>query len=234
MIAAQLYTLRDQLRNPDALGGVLGRLREIGYEAVEVAGLTPSVADRLDAELERAGLVACAAHVALCDIDAAAPHCKAWGCQYVVVPSLPPDYHSPEGFRRFAAEAEEIAERLRRHGLGLAYHNHDFELPIGLEILFARGLQAELDVFWLRQGGEDPVDWIRRLAGRLPLVHLKDMGEDGRQTEVGEGVLDWAAILAACRDAGTRWFVVEQDQSDRDPLDSLAISHRHLAGWLRR
>ena len=232
LIAAQLYTVREQLTRASDLRGILGRLRDIGYVAVEVAGLQASVAEELESELQRAGLVACACHVGLEEIEASAPRCKAWGCRYVVVPSLPAEYQSRAGFQRFASEAEGIAGKLRPLGLELAYHNHDFELPIGLEILFTGGLKAELDVFWLKHGGADPVEWIRRLAGRLPLVHLKDMAQDGRQTEVGEGILDWPAILGACREAGVEWLVVERDEGERDPMESLEISYRNLARLL--
>ncbi len=222
-IAAQLWTVRELLKEPGRLGPVLSRIREIGYQGVESVG-------EFDTS---AGLVACAAHFGLDAFDEAVDRCRAWGCKYVVVPSLPAEYHSPEGFRRFAVEAAEIAERLRRHGLELAYHNHDFELPIGLELIFERGLLAELDTFWLKHAGDDPVAWIRRLSGRVPLVHLKDMAAGGGQTEVGEGVLDWPAILDACRDAGTEWLVVEQDEAD-DPMESLEISYRNLASLLGR
>jgi len=225
-IAAQLWTVRQLLREPGSLGAVLSRIRKIGYEGVELLG-----------EFEAsAGLVACAAHVSLteivADLDAVAARCISWGCKYVVVPSLPAEYHSPEGFRRFAAEAAEIADALRPRGLELAYHNHDFELPIGLDLIFAGGLKAELDTYWLKRGGDDPVAWIQRLSGRVPLVHLKDMSAEGGQTEVGLGVLDWPAILAACRDSGTEWLVVEQDETDGDPLKSLEISYRNLTGLL--
>lgn len=245
IVAAQLYTIRARLQDRVQLTEALRRLREIGYTAVEVAGVAPELVESLDEDLKAAGLGACAVHVSLEDLvhDArsAAMDAKRWGCEFVVVPSLPADYHSAAGFQRFGHEARAVASVLQTFGLGLAYHNHAFELErfggrTGLEILFASAtqdaLQAELDTYWLRYAREDPVEWIQRLAGRLPLVHLKDTATvDGRpvQTEVGTGELDWQAILAACRAAGTRWLVVEQDECAGDPLESLAISYRNLA-----
>ncbi len=245
MIAAQLYTVRDRLRDRAAIGGLLARLSDIGYGAVEVAGLGPTVADSFDEDLRRAGLVACAAHESLealqQDPRAVTARCRSWGCRYVVVPSLPLNYHSAAGFRRFAVEATEIADQLRPHGLGLAYHNHSFELErwegsSGLEILFEMTspgvMSAELDTYWLQAAGASPSAWISKLRGRVPLVHVKDMAVvEGRvvQAEIGEGNLDWPEILSASRDAGTEWLVVEQDECIRDPLDSLAISYQNLA-----
>ncbi len=245
MIAAQLYTVREQLKDPSRLGGVLGRLREIGYRAVEVAGLEPRTVQRFGEELSRSELVACAVHVSLDrlhrDLAALVAECKEWRCRYVVIPSLPEDYRSAAGIQRFAGEAAEIAGSLQPFGLKLVYHNHSFELErwdgqTGLEALFAATqagmLQAELDTYWLQYGGASPAVWIRRLTGRVPLVHLKDMAVDRGtplMAEVGEGNLDWPDILSACKEAGTEWLVVEQDECRRDPIDSLGMSFRNLA-----
>jgi sugar phosphate isomerase/epimerase len=239
-VAAQLYTLRELVRDRSQVPAVLGRLREIGYEFVEMASIQPSAA-----ELAAANLGVCATHESLAsltnDLDAVIQRCVEWQCGYVVVPSVPEEYHSAEGFRRFAAEAGDIALELLPHGLELAYHNHDFELRrwdgrTGLEILFdsvaGDHLKAELDTYWLQSAGASPVEWIHRLGSRAKLVHLKDM-IDGRQTEVGRGVIDWHAVLGACRDAGTEWLIVEHDDPEGDPLDSLAVSHRNLMEMLR-
>lgn len=248
MIAAQLYTVRDRLHDPTQLAGVLGRLRDIGYAGVEVAGLGAAVVEHFGRELQRAGLVACAAHESLDrlteDLPAAAARYREWGCRYVVVPSLPTTYHSAAGFHRFAEVAARIAGELAPYSLGLAYHNHSFELErwdgkTGLEILFdtapAAALFAELDTYWLQASGANPAAWLRRLAGRAPLVHLKDMAVRGGrivQAEVGQGNLDWVEILKACSEAGTEWLIVEQDECAGDPLDSLAVSHRNLSSYL--
>ncbi|HEX6970592.1 MAG TPA: sugar phosphate isomerase/epimerase, partial [Limnochordia bacterium] len=162
------------------------------------------------------------------------------GCEYVAIGGLPREYRQAEGYRRFAKEASEVARRLRDGGLTFAYHNHSFELEkfdgrTGLEILYAESdptvFMSEIDTYWIQHGGGDPAAWIRRLKGRAPLVHLKDMVMRGREqlmAEVGEGNLNWPAILDACREAGTVWYIVEQDVCQRDPFESLAISLRNL------
>jgi len=151
---------------------------------------------------------------------------------------MPREYWSAEGFARFAGEASDLAPRFEAAGLGLGYHNHSFELQrfgaeTGLATLLrtAPELVAEIDTYWLQYGGASPAAWIRRLAGRVPLVHVKDMDvAEGRpvMAEVGEGNLEWPDLLAACRESGTRWLVVEQDECRRDELESVAISHRNL------
>ena len=245
-VAVQLWTVRDSLQDAARVPGVLGRLREIGYDAVEVAALPREAEDAFGAHLAAAGMTACAAHVPLEELNARAAEvgerCRRWGCEYAVVPSLPAEYHSAAGFERFAAEAVELASALESFGVRLAYHNHAFELErwhgrTGLEILLGGTLEAELDTYWLQFAGANPISWIRRLSARVPLVHLKDMAiHDGRQVqaEVGEGNLDWPAVLDACAQAGTRWLVVEQDECAGDPFASLATSRRNLGALLAR
>ena len=106
----------------------------------------------------------------------------------------------------------------------------------GLEILYSesdpRYLKAELDTCWVAFGGGDPTAWCLKYSGRLPLVHLKDMVATKENTqvyaEIGKGNLNWKSILSACKKAGTKLYIVEQDVCRRDPLESLKISLNNL------
>jgi sugar phosphate isomerase/epimerase len=246
VIAAELYTLREHLGDVGAIAAGLERVREMGYEGVELAGLGPVAPARLAELLRAAGLVACSAHVRWerlrDETDAAVEDCRTWGCAHVAVPVMPAEYRDAAGYRRFAREANEVGARLRDEGIQLAYHNHTFELQRfgpenGLEILYGSSdpelLAGQLDTYWVQHGGASPAAWMRRLAGRLPTVHVKDMDvSDGEpvMAEIGEGNLDWDDLLSACREAGVRWLIVEQDVCRRDPFESLAISRRNLSG----
>jgi sugar phosphate isomerase/epimerase len=88
-------------------------------------------------------------------------------------------------------------------------------------------------VYWINKGGADPAGMIRQYAGRVPITHLKDQTKDERATfaEVGEGSLDWPAILEASEAASVEWHCVEQDRSDRDPLESVRVSLNNLHSW---
>jgi len=152
----------------------------------------------------------------------------------------PPEFHNAAGFVRFGAEAGALAESLRAQGIRLSYHNHSFELQrfgpkSGLELLFqasGSALGSQLDTYWIQHGGGSPAGWIRRMRGRAPSVHIKDMvivdGEPA-MAEIGEGNLDWGEVLLACEEAGTELLIVEQDICRGDPFESLAISRRNLA-----
>jgi sugar phosphate isomerase/epimerase len=90
----------------------------------------------------------------------------------------------------------------------------------------------EIDTYWITEGGGDPAQWITDCKGRIPAVHFKDMGINSENKpfmmEVGEGNLNWPAIIKACNGAGVRWHIVEQDTCYRDPFDSLETSLRNL------
>ena len=120
----------------------------------------------------------------------------------------------------------------------------------------APALGFELDSHWIHRGGQDPVKFIKKYAGSIRLVHLKDyrIGEmpipeggvdftskEGMMkfmsnftnivqfAEVGEGTLDMPAIIQAGLEGGGEYFLVEQDDCyGRDPFDSLKISHDNL------
>jgi sugar phosphate isomerase/epimerase len=245
VIAAELYTLREQLREPSAIAASLQRVCEIGYDGVELAGLGPMEPLELARQLRQAGLVACSAHIRWerlrDETDAAIEDCRIWGCSHAVVPVLPAAYRDAAGYARFGAEANDVAATLHEAGIRLGYHNHSFELErfgreTGLQILYRSSdpalVNAQIDTYWIQYGGGNPASWIRRLHGRVPLVHLKDMDVSEGQpvmAEVGEGNLDWEDVLAACREAEVQWLIVEQDECRRDPFESLAISRRNLA-----
>ena len=136
-----------------------------------------------------------------------------------------------------------MGRKFAEAGLTFGYHNHNFEfqkfgnrtaLEIILEESDPKAVQLEIDVYWIQAGGADPAAWIKKANGRIDLIHVKDMAIEGREqrfAEVGEGNMNWEAILEAGRESGTRWYIVEQDRCyDRDPFDSLKISFNNLKG----
>ncbi len=260
-LGAQLYTLRSIL--PDDPAATLKALAAIGYEDVEVLQvgydeLAPLV---LDAGLKpksmhlRPGVItgvwgANEQKPAQTELSAAMDWAKGHGVDYVVMPYLPGDQRPEtlDGFKSLAEKLTAAAQAAKAVGLGFAYHNHAFEFQpmegsTPLDALMSASDAAtvglELDVFWVSLAGQQPVDWLQKYSGRVPLVHLKDKAADAPTQfaegapkeafkEVGAGVLDFQAILKACVDAGVAHYFVEQDQTPGDPLASLEQSYKHL------
>lgn len=254
-LAAQLYTVREFTKTAADLAASLRKVRDMGYTAVQVSAIGPIPHAEVKQMVDDLDLTICNTHISYDtlwrDLDAVVAQHQLWECKHVAIGSLPQAYRSEgeSGYQRFAAEASKVGEQLHAAGLTFSYHNHSFEFVrfphptaanpnasrTALETLFAesdpRYLQAEIDVYWVQHGGGDPAAWTRNMKGRMPVIHLKDMVIwDGKQTmaEVGEGNLNWPAILAACVEAGVEWYAVEQDICQRDPFESLRISYQNL------
>ncbi|HEU5048855.1 MAG TPA: sugar phosphate isomerase/epimerase [Gemmatimonadales bacterium] len=238
-IGVQLYTLRSLLRND--FEGTLAALARIGYREVEFAGLYDRSPADIRAILEREGLMAPAGHYpleALRDdpnrtLDTAAE----LGHRYVVVAWLAEgDRNSGDALRRTAELFNRIGGAAAARDLRFAYHNHDFEFrPVGGELPFDVLLAEtdpgmvwyEMDLFWIRKGGRDPLDYFARHPGRFPLVHVKDMAAGEKMVDVGAGEIDWKAIFARRQQAGIEHYFVEHDEP-ADPLASITASYRYL------
>ena len=261
----QVYSAREEAEKD--LLGVLRELADIGYDAVELAGTYGHSAAEICAMLRETGLRAVSAHVPfdaiVADMPGTIEFYKSIGCQYIAVPYL--DEQTRPGAPGFAMAIRRIHEfgaLCKASGIPLLYHNHDFEFvsvsgQYGLDFLYdaipAELLATELDTCWVKVAGEDPSDYIRKYAGRCPVVNLKDfvggqaqgealyalINEDGSDDApveagaepafelrpVGHGVQDIPSIIRAGLQSGTEWFVVEQDRSvGRTPLEAARMS----------
>jgi sugar phosphate isomerase/epimerase len=222
-LAAQLYTVRHAL--DEDFDGTLAALAEAGVREVEVADLHGRSPAAMRAALDAAGLVACSTHVPLDGFEGAAEEAAALGASTVVVPWVDAAEDVDATVERIVAASELAAEA----ELGFAYHNHDFEFRTGLwDRLVAAELSHELDAGWALAAGQDPVALLGELAGRCPLVHAKDMRRraDGTWEDViaGDGEIDWPAVVAAAKAAGTTHLIVELDNPSEHPVDDVALS----------
>jgi len=244
VIAAQLYTLRDFTKTPDDIRDTFNKVSDLGYEAVQVSGMGAIEPQALKDIAAASGLKIIATHISyqrICDEPEAviAEH-KLWGCRHVAIGGLPQEFRNAEGFSLFASQASTAVQPLIDAGLTFSYHNHSFELErfgsrTGMQVLVEESnpetFSFEIDTYWIQHGGANPVSWLEKLRDRMHVVHLKDMAMDGSKqlfAEVGEGNLDWGAILTACRQAGIEWYIIEQDTCQRDPFESLKMSLDNL------
>lgn len=241
-IALQLYTVRDQLEQD--FEGTLKKVRDIGYTHVEWAGFHSRSAADAKKAMDKAGLQATSAHCPLerleSDLDAAIEEAKVLEIKYLVVPYLADERRATEADWLACARAmDKAGEGCRSKGIQLCYHNHSFEfVTLGqrnaLDLIYDEtgkdNLHAELDTYWVKHGGSEPLDYINRLQGRCPIIHLKDMADDEARSfaAVGTGILDFPAIFAAGEQAGAVWAIVEQDVCPGDPFDAIATSLENL------
>ena len=191
-IALQLYSVRANMA--EDFEGTLKKVKEMGYDGVEFAGLYGTSAADVKRMCEEIGLIPVSAHVPFTDMMANPSILETYaeiGCRYVVIPYLNDEYRpGKEKFQEVIEGAKLLGNKAKDLGLQLAYHNHDFEFTkingeYELDILYkavpAELLQTQLDTCWVNVGGEDPVAYIRKYNGRAEMVHLKDFV--GKQSE---------------------------------------------------
>lgn len=240
-VALQLYTVRDETAKD--FTRTLENVAKIGYAGVEFAGFGNVAAGDMKKTLDALGLKAMGSHtgkdLVFDRLDEVIEYNKIIGNKYVIIPY--DRYESKEQWLNAIERYESAGRILKKEGLVLCYHNHahEFETYDGeciLDMIFSKiradHLLMELDTYWVHFAGVDPLKYLNKYKGRCPLVHIKDMRADDRDTaEVGEGIIDIKAIIAASEKAGAEWFIVEQDRTRISSLDSARISYENLKKW---
>ncbi len=243
-IAVTLFNLRKHCQTLEDLDKTMERLRTIGYRAVQISAIPEFEPEEIRRVLDAHGIHCCATHENLdnCqnNLDKIVSKLEAYGCNFAALGSPGKDLLNSEGAKKLPDMLEKISRQLRTHGISFGYHNHHREFekfgnrPLLEEIYDNTSeLCAEIDVHWVQRGGGNPVTWIKRVAGRMPVVHLKDytiLNGEPAFCEIGEGNLEWEPIMEALRQTGVRWYVVEQDRPfrDRDIFESMEISFKKL------
>ncbi len=246
IIGAQLYTVRDFCKNLDDFSETLKRIADIGYTTVQVSGTCAYEAQWLADQLKANGLTCGITHFnydrIINDTDAVIAEHKTFGCNYIGVGSMP---GGAANYAKFLAEAKVPAKKIYDAGLQFMYHNHDFEyknvMEDGRPLMYhisddftAEELCFTLDTYWVKSGDYDVIEEIKRLSGRLPVIHFKDMfvneaGEKFMSWVGGGNQLDFEKIIPAFEAAGTKLAYIEQDNCNgENPFDCLKKSYDYL------
>lgn len=245
-LGLQLYTVREQAEQD--FEGTLKKVAELGYQGVEFHTFFGRPAAEVKALLDQYGLVALGTHTSydrmLNALDEEIAYNKEIGNTNLIVPYLGEDQRK---WDEVFANLKTIGEHCKEQQATLLYHNHDFEFTekIGGKTVFdtmyetvpADLLQVELDTCWAHFAGYSPAEYIEAYAGRLPIVHWKDVRrqEDGSPltVELGQGEVDLKAVAEAADKAGVEWIVVEQDYCQNPPLESIAKSMEWIKNYAK-
>lgn len=271
LIGIQMSTIKDKIAELGAYG-TLKACAELGYHCVEISQIpmTPENVAGMKKACDEFGIkiAACSASLEpmipgmageylVSDFDKIVADCKALNCDLLRIGMLPMTcMGSREKALDFVKRADEMAARLKEHGIDLYYHNHHVEFikydgEYLLDIIkdHTKYMGFELDIHWIHRGGENPVTFIKKYAGRIRLLHLKDyrisevkipekfdpktfmnvFTSNVQFAEVGEGSLPIRECIEAGFAGGSQYFLIEQDDTyGRDPFESLKISRDNL------
>lgn len=238
-IALQLYTIRDQLAQD--YEGTIRKVADMGYTGVETAAMfgdSPAWAAKLFGEL---GLTVSGAHSALPLGDKKQEVIDTLGalrCRRLILPWQPPEmYTTVDGIKSVCDLLNEGAAVAKANGFRVGYHNHWFEyqlvgdrIPVDVMLDYLDpDVFLEVDVYWVQTAGQDPVEVVRRLGSRAPLLHIKDgpCQIEEPMTALGEGVVDIPVVVAAGA-GSTEWLVVELDRCATDMMEAVRKSYQYL------
>lgn len=195
-VGIQVYGLRDLLENtPENFKDVMTKVKELGYDGVELAGLYGLEPEYVKKTLDEVGLIPISAHVAfdemMSDIDKVIKDYSTIGVKYLVMPYMAEEYRpaNPEGFKKFLPLLDQVGKKIHDAGMTFLYHNHDFEFvklengKWGYDEMFdsipTDHLQSELDTCWCDVATGEAPEFVKKYTNRIPVVHLKDYIKKG-------------------------------------------------------
>ena len=191
----QLFSLRDITGND--LEGALRAVAEMGYKYVEYAGFFGHSAEQIKEWQDKYGLKCSGTHSGWGEllpgnIEATIAFHKTIGNPNYIIPGA--DLSTLDKIIDFCSVMNKAQIRLAEEGISLGYHNHSHEfvvMPWGSTIhseLEKRGtFDFEIDTFWVFNAGIDPVETLKRLSGRVKVIHLKDGFKGGKGKSLGQG-----------------------------------------------
>lgn len=241
-IGLQLYTLRDAMKEDFA--GTLRKVAAVGYGYVELAGYGGLSVREVSSLLADNYLKVAGSHIALdaleSDLHQVIQENLELGNSHIVVPYLAEERRrTADDYKAVAETLNGIGETLQTAGMTLCYHNHDFEFKpladgqMGEDVLLDNSdplfVKIEADAYWILKAGQDPVAFVRKHTGRVPIIHLKDRDlDDGSFAPVGTGDLPLDALIEAAGEVGTQYLLVEQDIVKGDALEAVTLSYSNL------
>ncbi|MBM7703553.1 sugar phosphate isomerase/epimerase family protein [Metabacillus iocasae] len=248
LLSIQLYSVKEAA-NKDFLGTVQ-RVGEMGYDAVQFAGFFNTNSNDLRRVLDNQNLKCGGSHVLFDTIESSEllkkeiEYNQVIGNNLIICAALPAQMRdSEEGYKRAAEQLNKAGELCKEQGLQLGYHNHSFEFvkikdTTGFELLYnetsSELLKMELDCYWVKNAGYDPIDFINRYTDRCISLHIKDIKKLNDQhisVEIGEGELNLSSILLSASKQQVKYLTVEQEHFILDPMVSAEKnikSLRHL------
>ena len=240
-IGLQLYSVREDCKRDPP--GTIAAVAKMGYKGVEFAGYYDRSAKQLRKMLDDNGLVCCGTHTGLDtllgdNLRRTIEFNRTLGNKYLVVPGLPEKYRaSRQAWLDTAKLFNELAEKVKPHGMLVGYHNHsieftamDGELPWDTFYGNTRkDVIMQIDVGNAIHGGADPLPYLYKYPGRAITVHVKEFSKTNKKALIGEGDVNWKAFFALCKAVGqTEWYIVEQESYAYPPLECVGRCLRNL------
>lgn len=251
-LGVQLWNIREYLKKD--LTGSLARLAKLGYNQIELFGYDGTYWGKSPKEFSKIcndlGLTIISSHYetgrhdnangtllngwSKAIDDAAEMNIKYMICAWL----YKEERKTIDLYKSLTDMLNKAGEACNKASIQFGYHSHNFEFPpidgivpydLILQNTDKNHVKMEADLFWITKAGVDPVDYFKKYPGRFPLWHVKDMERGSEQfAEVGSGIINFDRIFSERKTAGLEHWFVEQDQTSREPYESLAMSRDYV------
>lgn len=250
IIGIQLYTLRDYIKTPEDFDKTLARLEKMGVTDVQISAIGDFDAETQAQILKKHSMRVCITHKSYEQIinepeklvnDHKTIGCDAIGMGY----SAEELRRDAECTAKFISSVQTSAEIFKKSGMTFNYHNHDFEFKnyensdLCMMDQLLKDTDPELfhfipDVAWIDYAGQNPSELLKKMAGRVKVVHFKDyiIDENGKRrfVSLGKGVVDLKKCYETICELGIPYIMYEQDDAwtDGDAFISCEESWEYL------
>lgn len=230
-VGIQTYTIRDYCKTIEDIDKTLAELASWGVKDIQISGIGKVDWNELAETVKKYGMNVCVTHTSfermLKETDAVIDEHLNLGCDCLGIGAMPGEYeHTEEGVDKFIADLIPVAKRMRERGVHLAYHNHHFDLKkFGDKSILDRMLELDSDllwfipdVAWLHIAGENPAEYLKKMQGRVKVLHFKDYNpSEGEHpwafSELGKGVVELEACYHTAKEMGIPYIMFEQDNN---------------------
>jgi len=250
-LGLQIFTLRDAMKDEAGVAESFKKMKALGYDEGQTAGWYGLTVKRYAELAKDAGVSICGTHCGfndlVADADKAMEDHDLLGTKNIGIGGMPKEVlESLDTLKKFVEDFNVFAEKISKYGFKFTYHNHSFEfsklggeriMDVLVDGLDPKTTSFVLDTYWLQHGGVCVTEWMKKLAGRIDILHLKDMGvridPNTRGavpyiTEVGNGNINFDAVVDLAAEIGVKHYVVEQDICPGDPFDSIKQSAEYI------
>lgn len=252
-VGLNLYSVNKLIQNENDFLSTAKSLKEMGYDYMQFSG-APFNAEMIKRVSDESGLPVYLTHVPfdriLNDTDALMEEHALFGCKNIGLGMMPTKILGDENeFLSTVEKLDKVGEKMSANGFKFFYHHHHYEFMKNkdgvclFDYMFenAKNINFTLDTYWLQFGGVDVLSYIEKLKGRIDCVHLKDYRINKKEVDggfefnpgfapVGDGNLDFNAIIDKMIGANVKYYFVEQDDacSYDAPLEQVKRSVNHL------
>lgn len=255
VMGIQLYTLRDHIQTAEDFDSTLERLEKMGVTDVQISGIGDIPAEVQSEILKKHNMKVCITHKPfermLTDLDAMVEEHKTIGCDAMGIGSAPGYGRDNRGdIRKFIQQANEVGAKLKEKGMTFNYHNHAFEfrklddVACGMMDILLEETDPEVfnfipDVAWIDYGDADPVEVLKRMKGRVKVLHFKDYiineNKERHFVSLGKGQVDLKACYDAACELEIPYIMYEQDCDwvDNDPFKATEESWAFMQSLLK-